>query len=311
MAPAFRRFVLSRRLLGLLAVLLVPLFLAVPTYLRQDALIGPLGDRYHVGLFLVLTVLLYRHGPLRGRPWLVIGACLALGAATEVLQILAGRSATLWDWYQDALGVGFGACWIWWRRTGRLLGPVLAVIGMLGLVAWPLRHLPVVVPESRAAEARFPLLDDFERPNALVLWGGHEGGVTALAGADGRGQVLEMTSDGDTRWPGVASRALPWNWTGQETLRVDGRLRDPSPAAMKLYIWIEDRAGRFDSDYILVGFDVDHRWQTFEVPLTTTPTRRSGRNLAVGEIRALAIFLVRGDAGEVSLQLDDLRLVGG
>lgn len=311
MAPAFRRPVLSRRLLGLLAVLLVPLFLAVPTHLRQDALIGPLGDRYHIGLFLILTVLLYRHGPLRGRPWLVIGVCVTLGAATEVLQILAGRSATLWDWYQDVLGVGFGASWIWWRRTGRRAGPVVAVAILLGLVAWPLRHLPVVVPESRAAEARFPLLDDFERPNALALWGGHEGGSIELATAGDRGQVLLMTSDGDTRWPGVASRALPWNWSGQETLLVDCRLREPSPRAMKLYVWVEDRGGRFDSDYILVGFDVDHQWQTLEVPLDTTPTRRAGRRLALGEIQALAVFLVRGDAGPVALQLDDLRLVGG
>ena len=46
--PTPRRRAVPRRLLLVLAVLLVPLFLAVPTHLRQDALIGPLADRYHV-----------------------------------------------------------------------------------------------------------------------------------------------------------------------------------------------------------------------------------------------------------------------
>ena len=100
-APS-RRLVFSRRLLAVLALLLVPLFLAVPPHLRQDPLVGPLADRYHVGLFLVLTVLLYRWGPLARRPVAVVLACLALGGATELLQVLAGRSATFWDWYQDA-----------------------------------------------------------------------------------------------------------------------------------------------------------------------------------------------------------------
>ena len=303
----------SRRRLQLVAVLLlllVPLFLAVPTHLRQDPLIGPLADRYHVGLFLVLTVLLYLRGPLRGRPLAVILACLGLGVATELLQLLADRSATVWDWYQDALGVGFGACWIWWRRTGHRAGPVVAVALLLGLVAWPLRHLPVMVAESRAAEARFPLLDDFERPGGLALWSGHQGGSVELAMSQDHGQVLQMTSDAETRWPGLTSHDLPWDWTGQHTLRLECRLREPSPEKLRLFVWVEDRAGRFDSDYILAGFDVGHQWQTFEVSLTEMLTRRNGRRLALGEIRAIAVFVSRKDAGAVALQVNDLRLEG-
>lgn len=303
-----RRLVLSLRLFGALFLLLLPLFLAVPPHLRQDALIGPLGDRYHVGLFAVLTVLLHRHGPLRGRPLVVIAVCLALGGATEVLQQLAGRSAAFWDWYQDALGVGLGACWIWWRGTGRRLGPLVAAAAIVGLVLWPLRGLPVTVRESRAASARFPLLDDFERPHSLALWSGHQGAAIARVPVAGRGQVLQMTSDDDTQWPGIKSAQLPWDWTGRHTLRVDCRLRDPSPATMRLSIWIEDRAGRYDSDYIAVGFDVDHQWHTYEVSLEDTPTRRQGRRLALGEIRALAVFVTRKDGGAVALQVDDLRL---
>ena len=298
-------------LAGAFLLLLVPLFLAVPSDLRQDELIGPLGDRYHVALFLVLVVLLERHGPLRGRPRLVIGACLALGGATELLQLLAGRSATLWDWYQDALGVGFGACWIWWRRTRRPGPPLAAALVLVALVAWPLRHLPVTVPEARAAQARFPLLDDFERPHALALWGGLNGGEIALATAAGHGQVIEMTSDDDHRWPGVESLKLPWNWTGQDTLRVDCRLRDPSPQTLWFSVWIEDRAGAHDSDYALVGCEVGHQWRTVTVPLATVRTRRQDRNLALREIRAVAFFVSRGEAGPVSFQLDNLRLGGG
>ena len=306
-APS-RRLVFSRRLLALLAVLLVPLFLAVPPHLRQDPLIGPLADRYHVGLFLVLTVLFYRWGPLAGRPVAVVLGCLALGGATELLQVLAGRSATFWDWYQDALGVGLGACWIWWRRSGKSTAPILGVIVLLALVAWPLRHLPVTVRASRAAEARFPLLDDFEHPDAIALWSGHQGEDITLVPVAGRGMVLQMSSHGDERWPGVSSRRLPYDWSEYTTLTVTCRLVAPSPDSLRVSIWCEDRADRYDSDYAFKSFVIGHQWRTVTVSLTDLITDRRGRALSLGEIQGFAVYASRRRPGPVVLQVDDLRL---
>ena len=295
-------------LLGLLAALLIPLFLAVPTHLRHDPVIGPLGSRYHVALFFALTLLLYHYGPLRGRLRRVVLVGLLLGALTELVQTRFGRSATLNDWALDAQGVGFAVCWLGlgrarWRRLALAGGAVLTV-----LLLWPLRHMPVTVPEVNAARARFPLLDDFERPGTLALWHSHQGGELRLAAEPGRGHVLQVDSAGDERWPGAASRKLPWDWTGRTELVVDCRLVAPSPDSLRISVWVEDRARPGDVDDALMTFTVDHAWQTLVVPLDALSTRRRGRPVSGREILGVAIFASRREPGPLALQIDDLRL---
>ncbi len=295
-------------LLGLLVALLVPLFLAVPTHLRHEPVIGPLGSRYHVALFFALTLLLYRRGPLRGDLRRVVLACLLLGALTELVQTRFGRSASLNDWLLDAQGVGFGVCWIGLRRP-RLRRAALAGGAVLTvLLLWPLRHLPATVPEVHAARERFPMLDDFERPGALALWHRHQGGELRLVAEPGRGHVLEVISDGQERWPGAASRKLPWNWTGRRELVVDCRLVEPSPDSLRVSVWVEDRARPGDVDYALMTFTVDHAWRTLVVPLEALTTRRRGRPISGREILGVAVFASRREPGPIALQIDDLRL---
>jgi VanZ family protein len=293
-----------------LLALLVPLFLAVPTDLRQDPLIGPVADRYHVVLFLVLTILLYRQGPLAGRFWRVIAACLILGGATELLQILAGRSATVFDWYQDALGVALGACWIWWFRRRQWLGPLGVAVVVVALILWPMRLLPVTVVEARAVQASFPQLASFERPRSVALWRATGGGEIVRAADAARGGVLRMTVESDYKWPGVRSRELPWDWTGQTKLRITCRLRDPSPPTMHLSVVLEDRGGPRDLDYAIKGFAIDHAWQTLEVDLTSLRTRRRDRPLALDNLHTLGIYLVREAAGPLVLEVDTIELAG-
>ena len=76
-------------------------------------------------------------------------------------------------------------------------------------------------------------------------------------------------------------------------------------------VWIEDRVSGRDSDYTLVGFDIDHQWRTVEVPLASLRTRERDRPLSLGEVWGLAIFLNRRGAGALRLQVDNLRLEDG
>ncbi|HOX24647.1 MAG TPA: hypothetical protein PLL30_02660 [Candidatus Krumholzibacteria bacterium] len=294
----------------LLALLLVPLFLGIPAEWRHDPLVGPLGDRYHIVLFLLLPVILYRHGPLAGRGAVTILVCVALGGATELLQIPAGRSAALWDWYQDALGVGLGACWLWFRETGRRLWPGLVAAMLALLVVWPLRQLPAVVRECRRAEDRFPVLDDFESPNALILWSGHDGAELARTPVAGRGHALQMRSGGTERWPGVTTNRLPWDWRGHSVLRLACRAVTPSDS-LRVSIWLEDRAAGRDRDRAVRTFLVGGEWQALEIPLRDLLTRERERPLALAEVTVIAIYASRRQPGPIVLFLDDLRLDDG
>jgi VanZ family protein len=306
-----------RRLLpaALLLLLLIPLFVAIPVSWRQDPLISPLGDRYHVVLFMMLALLLHRWGPLAGRPLAALLAATAIGGATEILQLLAGRSAALWDWYQDVLGVALAGCWLWWRRPtaasrSRWHDPAAAAAALvvLGLVLWPLRDLRATVTAERAAQARFPVLDDFERPDALRLWDDHQGSELARVPVAGRGHVLEIRTDGGSRWPGAASSQLPWNWTDADTLRFACRLVAPSPDTLRASFYLLDRAGVHDSEQYRHAFTVGHRWREVVVPVATLGDRAAVRPPALVEVLTVAIYLHCREPRPAILQIDDLRL---
>jgi VanZ family protein len=306
-----------RRLLpaALLLLLLIPLFVTIPVSWRQDPLISPLGDRYHVVLFFILPLLLHRRGPLAGRPLAALLAAVAMGAATELLQLLAGRSAALWDWYQDVLGVALAGCWLWWRQIAarprarwRRLAPAAATLAVVGLVLWPLRDLPAAVTAARAAQSRFPLLDDFERPDTLHLWDGHRGGELARVPVAGRGHVLEIRSGGGHRWPGAASSQLPWNWAGHDTLRLACRLVAPSPDSLRASFSLLDRAGVHDTERYRHAFTVTRRWREVAVPVATLGDRAEVRPPALGVVLLVSISLHAPARAPAVLQIDDLRL---
>jgi hypothetical protein len=293
----------------LMAGLLVPLFLGIPTHLRYDPLIGPLGSRYHVALFFVLTLLLHHRGPLAGNLTRVVLFCLLLGAVTEVVQTYFGRSAAVYDWLLDAQGVGFAVCWIWHRRSGRRALPLLGALMLVVLLLYPLRTLPVRVQETHAARARFPLLEDFERPQALVLWDRDPGVERSLVAVPGRGHVLQFDNDDDRRWPGVSVLRLPWNWSGYEELHVDCRVVTAPTDSLRVTVWLEDRAGRRDIDHAVKTFLVGRSWRTLVVPLDSLVTRNRRRPLCLDEVHTVAILATRTRPGAICVQIDSLRLV--
>ncbi|MEZ4386104.1 MAG: hypothetical protein R3D98_00720 [Candidatus Krumholzibacteriia bacterium] len=296
---------------GLLLLLLAPLFVPIPVALQQHPYISPLADRIHVALFGGLVLLLHRWGPLRGRRLLVIAAVVALGGLSELVQSLVGRSASVWDWFQDIQGVALAACWLWWRRGRRRALPVLAAVAVVVSVLWPLRDLPVVARESTAIQRQFPLLSDFERPDSGVLWSGYEGGEAQVVPREDGGHALRLATVGRERWPGAVSRRLAWHWTGQDTLLVDARLVAPSPDTVQVSVWLEDRRTGRDKDYAIQTSPLSHRWTTLRVPLHDLRTRRRGRPLALQTIQAIAVFMHRRDDEPLSMEIDNVRLKAG
>lgn len=65
----------------------------------------------HASLFAILGALGMRGWQQADQHWRVLAFLLGLGVVTEALQaIVPGRSASIWDWLADAIGVllGFG-----------------------------------------------------------------------------------------------------------------------------------------------------------------------------------------------------------
>lgn len=315
----------SRRLAALfllLAALLVPLLAPIPTDLQQDPLISPLADRAHVILFAGLTLALDRWRRLRGRLVLLAGLGVVIGGLTELLQIAAGRSASLWDWFQDAQGVALALSWLAWRRMARRRmvrrrtawrwAPAATAAVVLLTIAWPLRDLPDTVREGQAALAAYPVLADFERPAAGVLWDDHLGGQPRRVARDDAGHALEITHRGEERWPGASSRRLAWNWTGQDTLLVEARLVPPSPDSLRVTVWLEDRVSGHDIDDARRTFTIGHDWTTLRLPLHDLRTQQRGRELSLRTVNSVAVFMHRGKHdGRLALQIDGLRLRTG
>ncbi len=305
-------------LILVIAILVVPLFLTIPVAWRQDPLLSPIGDRYHVVLFFLLPLVLRRWGPLAGRPLLVLLVSVLAGGATEQLQQLAGRSASLLDFFQDVIGVSLAGCW-WWarhalrsrRRRWQLVPVSLLSLVLLALASQPLWRLPVVVPEVHAAQQRFPLLEDFERPGALLLWNDTGGAELARVAVAGRGHVAQITAHDDARWPGISSRALPWDWTGHETLRFSCRLVGASPDSLGASLYLLDRAGRRDSQQYRFPFTLRRRWTEVVVPLGDLGQRRQVRAPALELIRAVSLYMHRRGPGPLQMQVDDIRLEPG
>jgi hypothetical protein len=291
-----------------LVALLVPLFVMVPPHLRHDPVIGPLGDRYHVGLFTVLVLLLHGRGPLAGRLRAVVTAAVLLGGATELAQLLAGRSAALVDWYQDVLGTALGAAWVWWRRTPRAPGPYVLALAALALVAWPLRELPRTAAEAHDARLRFPLLDDFERPGALLLWDAVDDAELALTDVPGRGRVLRITATADSRWPGAGSMKLPYDWSGMTTLTLDCRAAEAPGDTLALTVRLHDRAGRYDRDRADARFKVGPSWQTIRIALPDLLVEDGRRPVNTAEVEDLKLFLTTRTVGAVTVDIDNVLL---
>jgi hypothetical protein len=144
-----------------------------------------------------------------------------------------------------------------------------------------------------------------------VLWHRHQGSRHRVVTVPERGPVLQVDHDGQERWPGAATRKLPWDWRGYSELHVDCRLVAPSPDSLRVSINLEDRAGPRDIAHAWKTFTVGHGWQTLVVPLAELTTGESGRPLVGREVMAISVLVHRTAPGPLSFQIDNLRLIDG
>jgi len=290
----------------LLALVVIPFFLPLSDGLRFDVVWGPLGDRLHVLLFAVITLLVHAAGPLRGRLLAAAVAAFAAGCAVEVLQVPFGRSPSLGDLGFNALGIAIAVGLVIWTRGRRRLALAL-LVGIAAVLIVQLRDWPQQIRADRRATARFPVIADFEDDDQVRAWEpffGAEMGVATVAGD----RVLQFTAPANDSWPGVASQRFPLDWSGHDSLLVDVRIAG-GPDTLAMGLRLEDADFLDDGAYVSQRFVATGRWRTVALPIHGLLTKNPARPLDLRRVITLKFFASKPAAPAV-VQLDEIRLDG-
>ncbi len=288
----------------MMAFVLVPFFIKIPVILRREPVISVLGDRLHIVLLGVITLLLYWKGPFRGKLlWSALVAAL-IGGAIEFVQILVGRSALIEDFYKDLQGISLVVGYILWRGHKKTVG-LLIIAALALLIPWQMKYLPQLVSATNEGRLSFPLLADFNNDNSSVLWGEtYSAQVEMSFESEG---VLQITGGPPSKWPGAQMGHFPHDWTGYKELVVDARLVNAKTDSSMLAVRIDDFKGRTEKCWITDHFWVGSQWQTFSMPITDRKLHHSERNLDLTDVDKILLFLP-APKDTVQMEFDNLRL---
>jgi hypothetical protein len=196
-SPISRRGVALLALVGLMILLLVPLF---PVG-EEDGFRENLLNFAHVPLFVAVTLLLrfmqLSLPPRWGSLFLCAFGSLLLAVLSEMAQSVTGRTPAVGDLAADLSGILLACAGLmrgasWWALSTRLM---LLVVGG-GLLALAVRPLVAEIQTVRAKREAFPTLVDMEFPYGLwQAQGATRLRVVGGAGrADGHGLEVSMAS---------------------------------------------------------------------------------------------------------------------
>lgn len=277
-----------------------------PVRLRVDASFwGHVFDVGHIPMLgWLAAVLLYalpeRVQPMARRQVLAFALAVAFAAAVELLQPFFGRSKSLGDVVNGALGAALALTGIAaWRRTGKWFwrgGHALALGATLLVALWP------AYEEWRGLRWRqkhFPSLGDFENDEELKLWRpqggsrGHPTSATFTRALAAQGEQSLRVVGGVGSWAGVSYSAGDKDWTPFRALTLEVfNPRDP----FTIYVRLDDDgdcarlADRFER-----GFELARGWNRLRISTAEIERGPQGRRLNLKAIRRVAVFTGDGE----------------
>lgn len=291
---------------GATALLLLPFVVPVPADLERLRSLRGLGSLAHFGLPALLTLVLYRWGPVRGRLPAAAVAAVVLASSCELLQIFVARHPRLRDVGVDLAGATAAVGWILWRERSVRRGLWLLAAGVL-VVCIDLATWPGFVVAERQAARRFPLLSDFETRIEMSMWGRSEvggGSLSRVPVAEG-GSALLLEGDEDDPYPGALAIGLPRDWSGYDTLTF--RVRILSGGVLNAVVRLDDYASRRDTVWCGESFRIGPEWTTCVMDLRAAADDVEERAFRLDDIDSLLLYL--GDArGDVAVLFDDITL---
>lgn len=277
-----------------------------PVRLGVDAAFwGHIFDVGHIPMLgWLAAVLLYalpeRVQPSARRHVLAFALATSFAAVVEVLQPYFGRSKSLSDLCNGAIGAALALTGIAaWQRTGNWLwrgGHSVVLAGALAIALWPAYEEWCGI---RWRQTHFPSLGDFEDTAELKLWrpqGGSPGhptnaSLTRARASQGEQSLRVVGGAGD--WAGVDYSGGGKDWTSFRALSLD--VFNPREA-FALFVRVDDNghctklADRFER-----GFTITRGWNRLRVPTADIERGPKERRLNLKSIRRVAMFTGDGE----------------
>lgn len=257
----------------------------------RDAFLAPLLDACHVLYFGGAAWLVTRTWPaLAARPgWQRLGLLVAMaavaGGVIELVQVPAGRSASLDDWGRDLAGAAIGGLLA--TPGGAARRHVAAQVLALVLALWLLTPALLRAADWWRAWHAFPVLADFGVRADARRW--LHGRAASLAGVP----VLAVELPAARPWAGTALFGPLGDWRGYRTLSL--RLHLDAGAAVAMTLKLSDaghyeRGGAVD-DRVNWRLRLQPGWQEVAIPLAAIATAGNGRAMDLARLRELALFV--------------------
>lgn len=208
----------------------------------QSPLDKALNNAFHLPWFFAVTLGL--------RVWIgawpraLMAAC-ALSLASEGVQYLTGREASITDLLRNAAGTA--TAWLLWQITVTSLRSRRWFYGSLAVLITTatLSPLAAALASKQYMDSRFPLLLDMSDPR------GHaHARATSRASASPDG--LQLAIDGSP-WPGVHISDPIADWSGYRTLNIDVTLDSGTP--IDLFVGLLLKPGDGITDFNITGLE--------------------------------------------------------
>jgi hypothetical protein len=290
-------------------------FFFVPAWGGTSGRLGAYSkDWAHFPLFAGLAALLLFLWPRRHQSALlkasrVAGSALVLALLVEIIQPLAGRSATVTDWLLGAAGsMAAVAVYLALRSSswhGRR-GLILASAFLLLAATTPIL---LILVDRLSAWRAFPLLDSFERPVESSRWR-PDGCVLERVeehATHGR-YALRMTVP--ERQDGTLGAYLndgAMDWRGYRQLTLDVFLE--SDSARGLLILLDDQLGAPRRERAVMNVELKPGQNRVAMDLPSLAFTVEGRPLTLDHIASMGLYVKSARPGD-ALYLDQLKLGG-
>lgn len=269
-------------------------------------------DWAHFPLFAGLAALLLFLWPRRHQSALlkasrVAGAALALALLVEVVQPLAGRSATVTDWLLGAAGslaavaVYLALRSVSWQGRRRLF----LAAGLLLLAATT--PVLLILMDRVSAWRAFPLLDSFERPVESSRWrpDGCELERVEEHATHGRYALRLAVAEHAGRISGAYLNDGSMDWRGYRQLTLDVFLE--SDAARTLQLLLDDRLGAPRWERAVMTVELKPGPNRVALDVNALAFALNGRPLDLDHIVSIGLYVKSARPGD-ALYLDQLKL---
>lgn len=289
-------------LLVFFAALMAALLLLPALPADTGRLWGEIWNLGHIAAFAVLTILVLRRLSVTTNLLLPAGILVLFAMATEVLQMVTGREASVQDLLFDIAGILLGYSYHLKNR-----GLQFAAAAGLVLALGPL--LMVIIDESRARQD-FPVLGEFESRHELSRWNGNADRELDHSHTKNGAGALRVTYLPGTPYSDLTLRHFPGDWRHYRWLRFE--VFYPGQRTLNMYFRIHDQqheqkgweyADRYNSELSLKP-----GWNTIQVDLDKVRQAPAGRTMDMSRIAHLSLFTGRVES-PFTLYIDSVRLI--